>query len=425
MQIRFLFVLLALPLIAYPQEKQFRFQGQGPTQIVETSSKAIQLQERKVWLFEQEGVGFSNDFRGARLNKVVPADGSTFHLTIEAENYPVNPSPWYAFKVWSSADKQVTLSFNYPQGRHRYFPVVSMDGKSWTNLDSARFIAKSDTTIAFYNYRLLPKEASIVLDLTASDTVWVAGQEMWTSKEVYTWMDSIGEAYKLKPKTIGKTTLGRDLKMLRVSKGKDKKVVAVISRQHPPEVTGFFAMKAFIERILKDDSLSNAFRKRYDVLNVPLMNPDGVDEGHWRHNAGGVDLNRDWEAQNQPEVKQVADYFKAYMKKRKGTMVFFMDFHSTWDDIYYTIDPSLPTNTPGLTTNWLAGIEAAIPGYYVNHRPSKVDNGVVSRNFFYRTFNTDGLVFEFGDNTSRDFLKLKGTVAAEVLMRLLLEEPKN
>ncbi|MEQ8533018.1 MAG: hypothetical protein RIB86_14285, partial [Imperialibacter sp.] len=89
------------------------------------------------------------------------------------------------------------------------------------------------------------------------------------------------------------------------------------------------------------------------------------------------------------------------------------------------IDPSLPTNTPGLTTNRLAGIEAAIPGYYVNHRPSKVDNGVVSRNFFYRTFNTDGLVFEFGDNTSRDFLKLKGTVAAEVLMRLLLEEPKN
>jgi cytosolic carboxypeptidase protein 6 len=245
---------------------------------------------------------------------------------------------------------------------------------------------------------------------------------MWTSKEVYAWMDSVGKVYKLKPKTIGKTTLGRDLKMMQVSKGRDKKVVAVISRQHPPEVTGFLAMKAFIERILKDDSLSNAFRKRYDVLNVPLMNADGVDEGHWRHNAGGVDLNRDWEAQNQPEVKLVADYFKTYMKKRKGTMVFFMDFHSTWDDIYYTIDPSLPTNTPGLTTNWLAGIEAAIPGYYVNHRPSKVDNGVVSRNFFYQTFNTDGLVFEFGDNTNRDFLKLKGTVAAEVLMRLLLEE---
>ncbi|MEQ8809378.1 MAG: hypothetical protein RIE59_09950, partial [Imperialibacter sp.] len=116
MQIRLLFVLLALPLIAYPQEKQFRFQGQGPTQIVETSSKAIQLQERKVWLFEEEGIGFSNDFRGARLNNAVPTNGSTFQLTIEAENYPVNPSPWYAFKVWSSTDKQVTLSFNYPQG---------------------------------------------------------------------------------------------------------------------------------------------------------------------------------------------------------------------------------------------------------------------------------------------------------------------
>ena len=62
MQIRLPLIFLALPLIAYPQEKQFRFQGQGPTQIVETSSKAIQLQERKVWLFEEEGIGFSNDF---------------------------------------------------------------------------------------------------------------------------------------------------------------------------------------------------------------------------------------------------------------------------------------------------------------------------------------------------------------------------
>ena len=390
---------------------------------METTSQPIQLQQRQVWDFAQQQVGFTNDFRGARLNNVTVLNDSSFQLTIEAENYPVNPSPWYAFKVWSSADKEVTLSFTYPQGRHRYFPVVSTDGKKWSNLDSARFIAKSDTTVAFYNYRLLPQEASMRLNLTAGDTVWVAGQEMWTSKEVYAWMDSLGEAHRLKPRVIGKTTLGREMKLLRVSKGSDRKVVAVISRQHPPEVTGFFAMKAFIERILQDDSLSNAFRKRYDVLNVPLMNPDGVDEGHWRHNAGGIDLNRDWEAQNQPEVRQVADYFKRYMKKRKGTMVFFMDFHSTWDDIYYTIDPSLPTNTPGLTANWLAGIEESIPGYYVNHRPSKVENSVVSRNFFYQTFNTDGLVFEFGDNTTREFLKLKGTVAAEVLMTLLLNEP--
>lgn len=419
MQLRFLFLFLFLPSIVYCQ-RQFRFQGQGPTEAVETTSKPIQLQERRIWQLNNGQVGFSNKFRGARLSGVEAQSDSTFELTIEAENYPVNPSPWYAFKVWSSTNKRVTLTFRYPQGRHRYFPVVSSDGKSWTNLDSASFIAKSDTVVAFYNYRLLPQEAAMQLDLTAGDTTWVAGQEMWTSTEVYAWMDSLGGAHHIKPSTIGKTTLGRDLRLMRVSKGSDKKVVAVISRQHPPEVTGFFAMKAFIERILLDDSLSNAFRKRFDVLNVPLMNPDGVDEGHWRHNAGGVDLNRDWEAQHQPEVRQVAHYFQKYMKKRKGTMVFFIDFHSTWDDIYYTIDPSLPTNTPGLTNDWLAGIEAAIPGYYVNHRPSKVENGIVSRNFFYHTFNTDGLVFEFGDNTSRDFLKKKGTVAAEVLMRLLL-----
>ena len=42
------------------------------------------------------------------------------------------------------------------------------------------------------------------------------------------------------------------------------------------------------------------------VIVYPLMNPDGVDEGHWRHNTGGIDLNRDWAHYNQPETRQVA-----------------------------------------------------------------------------------------------------------------------
>ena len=40
------------------------------------------------------------------------------------------------------------------------------------------------------------------------------------------------------------------------------------------------------------------------------MNPDGVDLGHWRHNANGVDLNRDWSYYNQPEIKQAVNFIE-------------------------------------------------------------------------------------------------------------------
>ena len=42
---------------------------------------------------------------------------------------------------------------------------------------------------------------------------------------------------------------------------------------------------------------------------VPLANPDGVEQGHWRHNAQGVDLNRDWDRFQQPETRALRDEF--------------------------------------------------------------------------------------------------------------------
>ena len=43
--------------------------------------------------------------------------------------------------------------------------------------------------------------------------------------------------------------------------------------------------------------------EKFRVLAFPLMNPDGVDLGHWRHNAGGIDLNRDWSTTTRKKLK--------------------------------------------------------------------------------------------------------------------------
>jgi hypothetical protein len=47
---------------------------------------------------------------------------------------------------------------------------------------------------------------------------------------------------------------------------------------------------------------------------------------------------------------------------------------------------------------------------------------MVSRTYFFVNHDMPAIVFELGDDTPRDFLKLKGQVAAEELMRLLMGE---
>ena len=49
---------------------------------------------------------------------------------------------------------------------------------------------------------------------------------------------------------------------------------------------------------------------------------------------------------------------------------------------------------------------------------------MTSRNHFFAAYEMPTIDFELGDNTPRDFLKEKGKVAAEELMRLLLEQQK-
>ena len=96
-----------------------------------------------------------------------------------------------------------------------------------------------------------------------------------------------------------------------------KKLVILLTRQHPPEVTGYFAFQHFLNTLLENTTLSNDFLDTHRVLAFPLINPDGVDLGHWRHNAKGVDLNRDWSAYRQPEIRNVVRYINKVKKEEK------------------------------------------------------------------------------------------------------------
>lgn len=418
------FFLLAFSGLSQSIKPKFEGQSTGSTERVDTRNHAIIPQWRG-----QRTIGnitFDNEFAGARLNGITQNNDTLYTAIIAAENYPINPSPWYAFKVRSEKPKTIWVHLTYLNAKHRYFPKVSRDGQTWQIVDSTDCLLIKDPTTQNKSFQenALSESAYIRIRVDSKDT-WIAAQELMTSPIVNEWSNRLLKNKFVSSETLAKTPQNRPFECLRIGEDKsDSKIILIIGRLHPPEVTGQFALQAFVESLCLDSEMAKQFRKEYTVYVMPMMNPDGVDNGHWRHNTGGIDLNRDWADFNQPETQFVRDFLRKKLKGTQRKLYFGIDFHSTWDDIFYTNITDKPTNMDGLIKRWFTMLEQEIPGYKVNSRGSKPENGVISKAFFYNEFNAEALVYEVGDNTSREFTKLKSKIAAEKLMLLSLEHLK-
>lgn len=419
----FTILLFFFAFSGFSQTTKPKFEGQATTSTekVDTRNHAIIPQ----WRGQQTlgNITFDNDFDGARLNGITQNNDTLYTAIIAAENYPINPSPWYAFKVSSKQANTIWVHLTYLNAKHRYFPKISYDGKTWQSVDSTDYILVKDPTAKNLTFQENALSESAYVRIRADKRpTWIAAQELVTSTIVNEWSKGILKNKFVSSENIGKTPQNRPFQCLRIGENKsDSKIMIVVGRLHPPEVTGQFALQAFVESLCTDSETANKFRKEYTVYVVPMMNPDGVDNGHWRHNTGGIDLNRDWADFNQPETQFVRDFLRNKINGNDRKLYFGIDFHSTWDDIFYTNLTEKPTNMDGLIKRWFEALEQAIPDYKVNARGSKPASGVISKAFFNREFNAEALVYEVGDNTSRDFTILKSKTAAEKLMILSLE----
>lgn len=359
---------------------------------------------------ETNGLEFHTDFESAALHGCA-ATGDGPLLTIAPEFAPINPSPWYAWRVTrvpnsSGKPGKVTITQRYLHGWHRYHPWTSVDGEDWRRLPDAQVSVVDKVSVKF------------LLDLPPQG-LYVAAQPPLTTTAMDQWVRDLAATHGLIGRQVALSVGGRPVNAFETDLSKQRGSLVLVSRQHPPEVTGGLAYQEFVERLFARDELARRFREHFAVGLVPEINPDGVARGYWRTNQRGVDLNRDWGPFTQPETQGVADWMARLHEQ--APLRLFMDFHSTSHDVFYMPhrddDPAPHGFTPAWRNKLARRLGDAMPAWSGEHNPGLP----TSKTWVRKQYGVIAMTYEVGDNTPRDRIREVAVAAAEELMQLMLE----
>jgi len=337
--------------------------------------------------------------------EVIKSDYIKIFINPELDD-SINPSPWFAFRK-SEHSKRIKLALDYKNYHHRYHPKISIDKKSWSKIDEANISKKENGKI-------------IVIDFSpSSQKNYVASQELITNFWYNKWYNELENSGRVRREIIGFSVLKNPIPMFFIEKNINNPYILILGRQHPPEVTGAFAMRGFINQLLNKNSLSDSFLKNYNILFVPLMNPDGVMNGYWRYNENKKDLNRDWGIFIQPETDAVN---KKITELKNKKLALFIDFHSTFKNLFYISDIAEESPMKNFLEDWLLDSRKSLSDanykYEIINSLNK-DNGV-SKNYIYNKYNIPSVTYEVSDNEDRDVIQQSSSILAINLMELLL-----
>lgn len=349
-------------------------------------------------------VTLTSDFAAGRMDKCKRTGWNEYSITLIPENTPINSSPWYAFKIQAEQTTDIIITMTVQGDKHRYPPKISRDGKSWQLQD---YQLKGD-------HLIMKVQAS-------SQAVTIAAQEIINNQYYVDWAEELTAQSEFTQSILGSSTQGRPIYKIESRGENTHEWVVILGRQHPPEITGALALFPFVETLLSNSELSKYFLRKYNVLVIPNINPDGVHAGNWRSNANGKDLNRDWNDFTQIETRLINDYLQGLVAQGQK-IKFAIDFHSTKNDIFYTMPVDYGVESSYFVRHWLGELDRQMPNFNVVLRPGNNPNLGVSKQYFSDQFGVHAITYEMGDNTDRTKIKRIAYKSANILMINMLSD---
>ncbi|MBC8356735.1 MAG: hypothetical protein H8E66_32570 [Planctomycetes bacterium] len=252
-----------------------------------------------------------SDFPGGNIS-VVRNEGSLVHVSPDLRG----DNPWFYWYFEATASKPGRVHFVFPEKVAGFKngaigfqgPAISIDsGATWKwmgadNVDGSSFFFVFSETNQRVRFAVTIPYVQHNLD------------EFLTK--------NVDNAH-LKTSVLTKSRHGRDVKLLQIGKSSPEvKRVLVTARHHATETIASYVLEGFLQEAMSDRPAGEAFRKKYAMFAVPLVDKDGVEEGDQGKNRKPHDHNRDYGDESiYPEIQAIKELDKA-----QGFQ-FALDFH--------------------------------------------------------------------------------------------------
>lgn len=143
---------------------------------------------------------------------------------------------------------------------------------------------------------------------------------------------------------IGESMKGKDLHVIMPNKlDPAKKTIIMFGRQHGDESTQNWIIEGFLDYVLANEE----FRRNFQLILYPMINPDGADKVT-RYNSNRYDLNRVWSAtrgQDKDEAKIIHNHLRDLDYKKLKTVVV-LDMHGSFrEDFIFRVPKSFSGNS--------------------------------------------------------------------------------
>lgn len=257
---------------------------------------------------------FDSQFEGGNLDKVVWVKEGEFNLFLTADTNTRGHTQWFYFAV-RNAHKDKSVVFNimnfskngslFSKGmRPAVFSLQRMKkhGTKWTKGGfDVRYWRNSIPKVGrtkITHYYTLTFTYTFQYD---NDTVYFAYSEPYLYTKLRQFLDrqraSCSPGVVWEESVLCKSLGGLNVPLIKIREAgreRAKRLITVTARVHPGESVGSFMCEGFLSFICSSKEEAVRLRRQFNIVVVPMLNPDGVVAGNSRTSLTGVDLNRKW-----------------------------------------------------------------------------------------------------------------------------------
>ena len=254
-----------------------------------------------------ETVIIDADFQGGNII-VERIEGNTIFLRPDQRDSSTWWFYWY-FRVSGAAGRTLKFQFTGKNPIGTQGPAVSTDdGHTWSWLDS-RTVQNSSFSYAFEQQG---RDVRFCFSIP------------YLEDNLRQFLQKYANNSHLAVHELCRTREGRSVERLHAGRinGNPKYRVLLTARHHACEMIASYTLEGLLEVILSNTALGRWFQNNVEVLVVPFVDKDGVEEGDQGKNRRPHDHNRDYNNSSiYPSVKAIRNFVPQWSKTKLKAVI--------------------------------------------------------------------------------------------------------